>query len=1658
MTQVTLLATSTGDCDGDGVTNAAEINGPDGVVGGGDSTNPTDPCSFNLTQVTLLATSTGDCDGDGVTNAAEINGPDGVVGGGDSTNPTDPCSLNLSQVTLLATSSSDCDGDGVTNAAEINGPDDVVGGGDSTIPTDPCSLNLSQVTLTATSTGDCDGDGVTNANEINSTGTGDPQTDPNDPCAYNEAEQGTPSATWDSADCDGDGNPNGTDPNPLVPTAVNDAYSAPYGTSTTYDILANDDFLENDGNTITRVGGTGGGTVTFDPITGNIAYTPLASEIGTTVTVVYEVCQGTVCDQATVTITVPYYCPTITNNSSDNLSPTACNINDGSIKICGLIPNQGGYSLSYSKNGVPQTPVTLTANASGCITLSGLSAGTYSLLDVTHSTMCPDGSNILGPVMLVGPSGATITKGTTSNPSGCGIADGFIQISGLTAGTEYTLTYDKNGGSQTPITFTASSSTYTIPNLTSGSYTNIMVTNQGCPSNSLTHTLSDPTTATINLSAMTNPTLCSGNDGTFTISGLAPGTYTLYYIKNGINQTPITFTTTGTSYTVYGLTKGSYTNIRVSNSGCVSNSVMATLSDPGAPVLLLGTANQPSSCGASDGSITITGLVAGTTYTLKYRKDGIEQTPIVIHATTSSYSITGLDAAIYSSIYVDQGGCKSNQLSQVLSDPSAAVIAAAVTASPLVCGDNTGSITISGLTSGLSYTLNYVYNGVQQGSSTFTASGTTYVMSGLTAGSYTGINVTQGGCTSNTINLVLSNPGGASIDYEVVDATTCVPGNDGKIIITGLSQGVSYTLTYKKNDIAQSSIIISSSTSTSYIISGLTEGTYSEIKVTQAGCVSNVLNTAVYGPVLPVAPIISSPIENICPATKADLTLVDASNNAGYDLTWHTSASASSSNLVSTPSNVGAGTYYASFYNSTTSCYGPTTAVTVTIKICDADGDGNPDSTDPSPNDPCIGYITGSEITVGSLWASADCDGDGVPNGIEVDTNQDGVRDTDMTDPYNPCSLVITEVTLLATSTGDCDGDGVTNAAEINGPDGAVGGGDGTDPIDPCSLNLSQVTLLATSTSDCDGDGVTNAAEINGPDGVVGGGDSTNPTDPCSFNMTQVTLLATSTGDCDGDGVTNAAEINGPDGVVGGGDSTNPTDPCSLNLSQVTLLATSTSDCDGDGVTNAAEINGPDGVVGGGDSTIPTDPCSLNLSQVTLLATSTGDCDGDGVTNANEINGPDGVVGGGDSTIPTDPCSLNLSQVTLLATSTGDCDGDGVTNANEINSTGTGDPQTDPNDPCAYNETEQGTPSATWNSADCDDDGNPNGTDPNPLVPTALDDSGSVVLGSTTTINILSNDDFLPNDGNTLTQTGGTAGGTVSFNPITGTMDYTPLASEVGTSVTVVYSVCNPIPDPDVCEDATVTISVVSNCVTPILKVLLEGPFVDNGSTGTMTTKLNNLGYLPGQEPSTFLGTATPAGQPYDVAPWNYLGTEGDGYTTALGPKAGYPTNTTDWVLVSLRTSTLESSTVCTKAALLLNDGTVQMVEGFDCCDIDLNQTYYIVIEHRNHLLVMSPAEVAIVNNTITYDFTTQNSYKELLGYGQKLISGKYVMYGGNGQQVISSSADTDINSNDSDLWRTQNGSNSSYYLNDFELNGDANVQDKNLWLLNNGKFSDVPR
>ncbi len=508
---------------------------------------------------------------------------------------------------------------------------------------------------------------------------------------------------------------------------------------------------------------------------------------------------------------------------------------------------------------------------------------------------------------------------------------------------------------------------------------------------------------------------------------------------------------------------------------------------------------------------------------------------------------------------------------------------------------------------------------------------------------------------------------------------------------------------------------------------------------------------------------------------------------------------------------------------------------------CDMDGVSNqdeligPDADGPvtDPTDACSLNIV-EQATVPASWAMADCDGDGNPNGTDPNPLEAVADDDNGTAPIGGT----TSIDILAND--DFMANDGNTISEL--PGGSAGG---TIVFDPIAGELDYTPLPGEAGMDvtviyevcqgvvCDQATVTITVPAAGDSDGDGDPDNTdpNPNDPCIYGANQVYADATAAfldGDCDGDGVTNADEID-PDGngIPGGtgvnGAATDPLNACSLNLGDVTIAATSVGDCDGDGVTNADEINTTTE-----SQTDPNDNCDYNSGEQTVNPDATWastDCDMDGLTNGEEVdpgNGSvtdpqdsdtdgDGVTDGDevdDFTNPTDNCSLLIGSQTVApdaAWLSADCDMDGVSNQDELIGPDADGPVTDPTDACSLNIVEQATVPASWAMADCDGDGNPNGTDPNPLEAVANDDNGTAPIGGTTSIDILANDDFMANDGNTISELpGGSAGGTIVFDPIAGELDYTPLPGEAGMDVTVIYEVCQGV----VCDQATVTITV----------------------------------------------------------------------------------------------------------------------------------------------------------------------------------------------------------------------------------------------------------
>jgi uncharacterized repeat protein (TIGR01451 family) len=121
-------------------------------------------------------------------------------------------------------------------------------------------------------------------------------------------------------------------------------------------------------------------------------------------------------------------------------------------------------------------------------------------------------------------------------------------------------------------------------------------------------------------------------------------------------------------------------------------------------------------------------------------------------------------------------------------------------------------------------------------------------MTGLDADTYDNINVTLAGCTSNSVMATLTDPDTITITLEGLKSPSTCGGNDGTIQIGSLIPSTNYTLNFDKDGTPQSAQNIASNISGEYILSGLEDGVYSNIKVTLSGCTSNALMATLTDP------------------------------------------------------------------------------------------------------------------------------------------------------------------------------------------------------------------------------------------------------------------------------------------------------------------------------------------------------------------------------------------------------------------------------------------------------------------------------------------------------------------------------------------------------------------------------------------------------------------------------------------------------------------------------------------------------------------------------------------------------------------------------------------------------------------------------------------
>jgi gliding motility-associated-like protein len=509
-----------------------------------------------------------------------------------------------------------------------------------------------------------------------------------------------------------------------------------------------------------------------------------------------------------------------------SLDPTTCSGTDGEIIISGLT---SGESYSYTITSPASGPTSFTASAA-TYDITGLGEDTYTGISVDwKSCIIP-----LGDQTLTDPTPPVLTI-TSSDPTTCSGTDGEITISGLTSGESYSYTITSPASG--PTSFTASAATFDISGLADGIYSGISVDWKGCNIPLANQTLTEPIPPVITITS-SDPTICQASDGFITISGLAPSTnYSLEYMDGVTVVGPGSIASDASGeYVIASLKAGTYSDISVTINGCESNKEFESLADPGSPIITIASVD-PTECSGTDGTITISGLITGTSYDYSYILDAgvVTTVPNITAVAPGQIVIMGLTEGSYTAIKVRLFGtlCESNALSATLIDPPLPTFSVTPT-NPDQCNVNNGQIVLSGLAVG-SYSVTYDLDGAAQAA--VTGSNPSITIGSLGIGDYTNIVV-----TNTTTKCATTNPGPFKLTppptptFTLSGSNPTVCGGNGQLSLSGLTAGTAYQLTYN-NPAAVGPNPITANAS-GIVILPLPAGVYTNVVVTLNNCPS----------------------------------------------------------------------------------------------------------------------------------------------------------------------------------------------------------------------------------------------------------------------------------------------------------------------------------------------------------------------------------------------------------------------------------------------------------------------------------------------------------------------------------------------------------------------------------------------------------------------------------------------------------------------------------------------------------------------------------------------------------------------------------------------------------------------------------------------------
>jgi SdrD B-like domain/Bacterial Ig domain len=691
---------------------------------------------------------------------------------------------------------------------------------------------------------------------------------------------------------------------------------------------------------------------------------------GTYVVSVTASANGCTSNPATVTVIAGETPHTPIQSEVTSTNPTVCATANGNITFAAFTPNTT-YTLNYTKNGLPVT-TTVTSNASGVITLSGLTAGTYANFIFSNSAGCASAANSVA-VTLSDPSAPNAPTGLTAAPNPTCLGPVINLSVTNTVGSVYTWSVSSPLGGIA----TSTTNTNTMTPTASGGYTvSVTQTVGGCTSPPATIGITvNATPPTPSNPIGTNPTACNGTNGFITMSGyMASTTYSVMYSVTG---SPVTLNITSNSsgaLIIPNLGSASYSNFKVTNVTNCASGIFAgpvLLSDPNAPTPPANiTATPNPSCLGQAVALNVTNN-SGAVYvwTASSPNAGLGT------STNNTNSMTATSVGVYTiSVTQNVAGCVSAPatiLVNVQGIPPTPTAGTVIGVNPTACAGSNGSISLSGLLNLTTYIINYSKNGAPTTLTTVSTAGGVATIPNLTAGTYSNFSlVNTAGCASGVFAgpISLTDPGSpaAPTNLTAVPNPVCA-GTTVNLSVTN-TPGATYLWTASD---PLAGLVASPGNSTTMIPQVIfSTGTYS-ISVTQTigGCVSLPATITVnvnFTPSLSPGQLTSvSP--TTCGGTNGSVSISGQEPNATYTLDYIHNGVPKVATIVANPlgvallSNLSAGIYTGFRLTSSQGCISNTLGGSFTLTSPNAPP--APSNIVANPNPVCLNQIVNLSVT-----------------------------------------------------------------------------------------------------------------------------------------------------------------------------------------------------------------------------------------------------------------------------------------------------------------------------------------------------------------------------------------------------------------------------------------------------------------------------------------------------------------------------------------------------------------------------------------------------------------------------------------------------------------------------------------------------------------------